>query len=83
MSIWDKEIIKANGELYCFVRIQNEFTGNISGAFKKVYYKDGHHYCKADGSTQILDEDVARFNLRQSELKKLVEEAHVLPKLYL
>ena len=75
MSIWDKEIIKANGELYCFVRIQNEFTGNISGAFKKVYYKDGHHYCKADGQIQFLDEDVAKYNLKQSELSKLMHEA--------
>lgn len=81
MSIWDKEIIKANGELYCFLRIQNEFTGNISGTFKKVYYKDGHHYCKADGSTQILDEDVARYNLRQSELKKLMDDAQKYSKL--
>lgn len=81
MSIWDKEIIKANGELYCFVRIQNEFTGNISGAFKKVYYKDGHHYCKADGQIQILDEDVAIYNLRQSELKKLMQEAQTHAKL--
>lgn len=81
MSIWDKEIIKANGELYCFVRIQNEFTGNISGAFKKIYYKNGHHYCKADGHMQILDEDVARYNLRQSELKKLMQEAQTHAKL--
>ena len=81
MAIWDKEIIKANGDLYCFVRIQNEFTGNISGAFKKVYYKDGHHYCKADGKLQILDDDVARYNLRQSELKKLMQEAQTHAKL--
>ena len=81
MSIWDKEIIKANGELYCFVRIQNEFTGNISGAFKKVYYKDGHHYCKADGQIQFLDEDVARYNLKQSELRKLMQDAQTHAKL--
>ena len=81
MSIWDKEIIKANGELYCFVRIQNEFTGNISGAFKKVYYKDGHHYCKADGQIQFLDEDVAKYNLKQSELSKLMHEAQTHAKL--
>ena len=81
MAIWDKEIIKANGELYCFVRIQNEFTGNISGAFKKVYYKDGHHYCKADGQIQFLDEDVARYNLKQSELRKLMQDAQTHAKL--
>ena len=75
MSIWDKEIIKANGELYCFLRIQNEFTGNISGTFKKVYYKDGHHYCKADGSTQILDEDVARFKVHESEVKRILNDS--------
>ena len=81
MSIWDKEIIKANGELYCFVRIQNEFTGNISGAFKKVYYKDGHHYCKADGQIQILDEDVARYRLKESEISKLMQDAQKYSKL--
>ena len=81
MSIWNKEIIKANGDLYCFVRIQNEFTGNISGAFKKVYYKDGHHYCKADGSIQILDEDVARYNLKQSKISKLMHDAQTHAKL--
>ena len=81
MSIWDKEIIKANGELYCFVRIQNEFTGNISGAFKKVYYKDGHHYCKADGQIQFLDEDIARYRLKESEISKLMQDAQKYSKL--
>ena len=69
MPIWDKEIVKANGDLYCFVRIQNDLNGNISGAFKRIYYKDGHHYCKADGKIQILDKEVARFRLNQSDAK--------------
>ena len=79
MGIWDKEIIKANNELYAFLRIQDEFTGNIKNVFKKIYYKDGHHYCKADGKLQILDEDVARYKLRESELKALFKngETHI------
>ena len=31
--LYDSEVIRANGDLYAFIRVQNEFTGNVSGSF--------------------------------------------------
>lgn len=27
--IWDAEVLRVDGNLYAYIRVQNEFTGNI------------------------------------------------------
>lgn len=49
--IWDNEVFRVDGNLYVFTRIQNEFTGNISGHFRRIYKDKLGYYAKADGKT--------------------------------
>ena len=73
MGIWDSEIVKANGELYAFVRVQNDFTGNISGAFRRIYKDKSGYYCKVDGYNRYFNNQVEAFKKRESEIKLAME----------
>lgn len=56
MSTWSAEVIEADGNLFAYVRIQNDYTGNISGNFRRIYTdKNGKSYFKADGRNQYID----------------------------
>ena len=37
MSIWSYDIIRADGNLFAYIRIQDDYTGNIAGRFSKVH----------------------------------------------
>lgn len=37
MSIWDTEIVNVQGDLMCVVRVQNDFTGNITPHLRKIF----------------------------------------------
>lgn len=71
--IWDNEVFKVDGNLYVFTRIQNEFTGNISGHFRRIY-KDKHgYYAKADGKNNYLNGEVESFLKREVYQKEALE----------
>lgn len=72
MGIWETEIIRVDGNLFAYMRVQNDFTGNISGSFRRVYLdKKGFYYAKADGKNQSVHEKVKTFlagEVRQKEI---------------
>lgn len=73
MGIWETEVIRVDGNLFAYIRVQNEFTGNISGSFRRIYQdkKDGHYYAKADGRNQDLSDVVQRFRAQQVREKEI------------
>ena len=70
--VWDKEVIEVDGNMFVYIRLQNEFTGNISGSFRRIYQdKHGHYYAKADGRNQDLSDVVQRFRAQQIRDKEI------------
>lgn len=76
MAIWETEVIRVDGNLFAYVRVQNEYNGNISGSFRRIYQdKNGDYYAKADGSNQNLTNQVNRFlasEIRQKEITDFI-----------
>ena len=70
MAIWDTEIVRANGVLYAFIRVQNEFTGNISGSFRRIYKDKDGYYAKADGKKQYLTHRVELYCQFESKTRE-------------
>lgn len=71
--IWDHEVFKVDGNLYVFTRIQNEFTGNISGHFRRVYKDKNGYYAKADGKNNYLNGEVESFLKHEAYLKEAMD----------
>ena len=72
MATWSTDIIEVDGKLFAYVRLQNEFSGNVSGHFRRIYYdKSGRSYFKADGYNQYVD--VRSFKNYQDRVKEALE----------
>ena len=72
MSLWSIDIQEADGNLFAYVRVQNEWTGNRSGAFRRIYTdKFGRTYFKADGQNHYID--VQSYLDRQEHIKTALE----------
>lgn len=78
MGLWDTEVLRVDGNLFAYVRVQNDYNGNISGSFRRIYQdKQGHYYAKADGRNQIMDAQVQIFiayEIRQKEYKEFYDK---------
>ena len=81
MSVWDSEIIEADGNLYAYIRVQNDYTGNIAGSFRRIYFdKKGKPYAKVDGSNHYFIGEVEAFNKRKEYIKNALQVAELLRK---
>lgn len=71
--LYDSEVVRVNGDLYAFIRIQNEFTGNVSGSFRRIYKDKLGYYAKADGKNNYMTSQVQSFLQRESQEKEYRE----------
>jgi len=70
--IWSNEVVRCDGNLFAYVRVQDEYTGNIAGSFRRIYFnKEGKAYYKADGKNQLID--VNPFLQYEERVKKALE----------
>lgn len=77
MAIWDTEVIRVDGNLFAYVRVQNEYNGNISGSFRRIYQnKNGDYYAKADGRNQNLTKQVNIFLASEIRQKEITDFYH-------
>lgn len=68
MIYGDPEILRVDGNLYAYIRIQNEYTGNVSGSFRRIYKDKSGYYSRADGKNQYINNMVNNF--LASEIKE-------------
>ena len=73
MSLWNIEVLRIDGQLYAHVRIQNDYTGNISGSVRKVINHDGHYYIHADTNKHVVDQQVSAFIERENLIKSAID----------
>lgn len=72
MSLWSVDILEADGYLYAYVRVQDDYYGRINGVFRKIYTdKYGRTYFKADGQNHYID--VQPYLDRQEKIKTALE----------
>lgn len=64
MSVYSKEIVRCNGDLKVYVRIQNDYTGQIMEGIRNIFDKDGRKYFHADGCkhdiTDLVNDELMR-----------------------
>ena len=70
MSLYEFDILRCDGKLFAYTRIQNDYTGNVSGYFKRIYQKDADYYFKADGRKHICTNQVASFVRHEVDRKQ-------------
>ena len=71
--IWYNEVLRVDGNLYVYTRIQNEFTGNISGHFRRIYNDKNGYYAKADGKNNYLNGEVESYLKHEAYQKEALD----------
>ena len=71
MSVWYKEVVKVDGDLKCYIGIQNDFTGTILYQIRRIYYegKTGKHYVTADGKRVYIESEYQAELRHQEDIK--------------
>ena len=70
MSIWSFDIIRADGNLFAYTRIQDDYTGNITGKFFRVRMEGFDYYFRADGKRNICTRQVAALLASEDNIKQ-------------
>lgn len=73
MSVYDYEIVKLNGEYKCYVRIQNDWTGQIRDWLRDIFLDGDIYYCRADGQRLNLNAALQKYKLREDEIKTALD----------
>ena len=70
MGIWNKEVVKANGDYLLIIENQDDYTGRITLGVRKLKYKGGEWCCLNMGNRINCTKEVESFKAREEEIKK-------------
>ena len=73
MGLWHKEIVKLDGSIKVYVKIQNEFTGHIREGIREIFHKNGIDYFRADGRVYNVTEDIKAYKAYEENIKNALK----------
>ena len=73
MSIHDIEITKLNGDYMAYVRIQNDWTGQIRGRIATVVNAKGRKHIIADGQKKDVTTLVEDYIRKEDQIKEALK----------
>lgn len=73
MSIYSTEITRLNGDLMAFVRIQNDWTGQIRGRIATVISQKGRKHIVADGTKIDVTIQCEDFLRKEEQIKAALD----------
>lgn len=71
--IWSKQVLRVDGELKAYVRVQNEFTGSIQGRLYAIKESGNGFYVNADGERQDITKERDAFIEKEAFIKRAVD----------
>lgn len=69
MSLYSLELVRLNGDIKAYVRIQNDWSGQITEGIRNIFFKDNRHYINADGCKHIVDKQLDDFRMKEEHIK--------------
>ncbi len=73
MSIHDIEITKLNGDYMAYVRIQNDWTGQIRGRIATIISANGRKHIVADGQKKDVTIQVEDYIRKEDQIKEALK----------
>lgn len=74
MGLWSFDLVRVDGSLRVYTRVQNEFTGTITDGIRDIFMdKDGRKYFRADHRTYDITDKIKAFTAHEAEIEKALE----------
>lgn len=71
--LYDFEVTRLNGDLYAFIRIQDEWTGNIKEGLRQIKLDGNQYYIRAETQRHNVTPQVTRFKMHEDKIKSALE----------
>ena len=73
MSVYSSEIVKCNGDLKVYVRIQNDWSGQITEGIRNIFSKDGRKYFRAEGNEHDVTRAIEEYSMREDKIRAALD----------
>lgn len=73
MSIYNYELVRLNGDIKAYVRIQNDWSGQITEGIRNIFLKDNNYYFHADGTTVNVNTRREDFLRREDQIRTALD----------
>lgn len=69
MSLYSLELVRLNGDIKAYVRIQNDWSGQITEGIRNIFLKDNRYYIRVDGCEHIVNRQREEFLMNEQHIK--------------
>lgn len=69
MSLYDYELVRLNGDIKAYVRIQNDYTGQITEGIRNIFLKCNKRYFRADGQEVNVTSKYEEFRIKEGKIR--------------
>lgn len=74
MSIWAYDLMRVDGSVRVYTRIQNEYTGQITDGIRDIFTdKNGKKYFRADHQQIFIDKEYNAFIEHENTVKSALD----------
>lgn len=71
--IWSKQVLRVDGELKAYVRVQNEYTGSIQSRLYTIKESGKGFYITADGERHDVTNEREAFLEKEAFIKRAID----------
>lgn len=69
MSLYSLELVRLNGDIKAYVRVQNEWSGQITEGIRNIFHKDDRYYIRVDGQEHKINHERDQFLMHEQHIK--------------
>ena len=69
MSLYSLELVRLNGDIKAYVRIQNDWSGQITEGIRNIFLKDDRYYIRVDGQEHNVNAERDRFLMNEQHIE--------------
>lgn len=69
MSLYSLELVRLNGDIKAYVRVQNDWSGQITEGIRNIFLKGDRYYINVDGQKHIVNRQREDFLMREEQIK--------------
>lgn len=73
MGIWHKECVRCDGDIMAFIKVQDDYTGNIRPRLCTMHLDGNTYWAKADGQRINMTEERNRLLRYEDKVKSALE----------
>lgn len=73
MSLYSLELVRLNGDIKAYVRIQNDWSGQITEGIRNIFLKGDRYYINVDGQKHIVNRQREDFLMNEQHIKNALK----------